>query len=123
LINVPAIVRLLLFIVNVVPSSRVKLFVKEFAVMIGNVTTPVGITTLVVLMGTPPHQFVEVFQSDVAPTQVPVERTLIGVEVVEDGPLQPLAYTLKVAVPSNAGSQVTLPEASTELPAPEMLHT
>jgi len=108
LVNVPAMVRLLLFMVNVAPGCKVKLLANELADKAGKTIAPDGISTLVVLKGTPPHQFVEVFQLDVVPNQVPVERTLMDVDSVK-GPPQPLAITDMVAVPVKAGFQVAVP--------------
>ena len=48
---------------------------------------------------------------------VGVGRTVIVVEAEADGPLHPLAVTLTVATPENAGVQVTVPV----VPVPEIV--
>ena len=48
---------------------------------------------------------------------VGVGRTITVVDAAADGPLQPLAVTLTVAVPENPAAQVTVPV----LPVPDML--
>ena len=48
---------------------------------------------------------------------VGVGRTTTVVDTDEDGPLQPLAVTLTVAVPENPAAHVTVPV----VPVPDML--
>ena len=48
---------------------------------------------------------------------VGVGRTITVVDAAAEGPLQPLAVTLTVAVPENPGAQVTVPV----VPVPDML--
>ena len=80
-------------------------------------TEPVGMTTSVVGVGTPPHQLPARFQLVEPANQVPVGRTVTVVETGLVGPPQPKADTDTVAVPLKDGPKTAL----TEVPEPLML--
>ena len=79
---------------------------------------------LEVEVGTPPHQLLPSDQAFEVASQVPVGFTVIVFVTAAEGPPQPVACTLMVAVPVKLAPKFTGTEAVlpvTVLPAPEML--
>ena len=116
-------VRILLpFMARVEPVCNVRLFEKELALICGMLMAPVGMITLVVAVGMPPHQLAARFQLLVLPSQNPIGFAVTLVETGLVGPPHPLAETDTVAAPLNPEPKLALPvvpEPEIEFPDPE----
>jgi hypothetical protein len=85
--------------------------------------TPAGMITSVDAVGKEPHQLAAFVQEPLPPSQVPVCFTLMVCVFWDVAPPQPLAVTVKVALPVKVGFQEMVPVLETVLPVPEMLQT